>query len=272
MVLEPFDFQDPNVSQLTKAIMEISLFLIDNDLLTDQELNTFNNNLISILKARGIPNSDDHNSRKVSLGASLRTFKTANSTAEQLPDGDTVQVSTLQNEEYITDLVVCLVRIEQYKQRSYQNKFDRLYSRKIEGASFQSKVLGKREQKIAELGLVGVDSQSLLEKYFPTSTYNISSEEMDLMLKIDRSKVKEYFKNEDILDLETPRILIELINPEKPELSKTVLEYLNLILRKDELCLKNYRNKFTLNKSIDVKVEDDFFKFYEIVYRLTSEY
>lgn len=92
------------------------------------------------------------------------------------------------------------------------------------------------------------------------------------MYKIDREQVKEYFKLQTMDDEETPRIMIELINPDKQELSKKVLEYLNLILRKDELCLRNYRKKYTLSKMVSVKIEDDFLKFYEITYRVISEY
>lgn len=118
MVLEPLDFEDPKLSKYTKSILEISLFLIVNNLMTKEELNTFKTNLITILKAKGIPNENDHNSRKLSNGKkSFKSLKSSNTAGPQV--AETINVSTLQSEEYITDLVICLVQIEKLQQREY---------------------------------------------------------------------------------------------------------------------------------------------------------
>ena len=57
------------------------------------------------------------------------------------------------------------------------------------------------------------------------------------MLQVDRKAVVEFFGQRKMIEVETALVIVELINQDRLELSKMVLQYLDLILRKDEICL-----------------------------------
>lgn len=71
-----------------------------------------------------------------------------------------------------------------------------------------------------------------------------------------------------MIEVETAQIIVELVNQDKQELSNMVLDYLDLILRKDEICLKVYREKICLSSKIAPEAKEDFIRYFEICYKL----
>ena len=237
LILMPIDTEN---SGLTTAIIDIAKYCIENRVMKEDEIEKFELNLKTILKQKGIPSEENKGEvRKMSNKESLITMMSLNQEISTR-----IEVSTLQAEKWMPMLISCLIEIENYKNEKRWRKFC-----------------------LKEAVSLRVNLENLQEKY--KKIHN--PEQREQLIKDDRKRLKNFMDDIQSSDLETPRILLELINPEKPELSYEVFRYLNLLLRRDELTLANYKYKFSIPKNLTENMKNSFLELYELSYRSAGE-
>lgn len=82
------------------------------------------------------------------------------------------------------------------------------------------------------------------------------------MIEKKRKATKEYMDKLTNSDPEILALTIDLINPELEDLTETMLNFIEMQLRRDEFIMKIYKEKYELvNPSEDLS--NDFYKFYD---------
>ena len=229
---------DTSKKEYTLAVLNLGRYLVENRLLANEEMRLFEGHLKEILREKGKPTRSVFTYREFKKKQSIKTLQMI--TKAEKPK---LRVSVLQKEIWMPELINCLVEIEILNNRKRYEKFALKHAK-----------------------LLAVDYDSLRERY-----KDLHDQERAKMMEIDREKMKKFMDASGSHDLQTPSILLELINPENPVLSAEVLRYLNLLLRRDELILSNYRYKFTLPRTMKKKQIEDFSGVYKLTYISVAE-
>lgn len=231
LILNGMDFDDDG---LTIAMMDLSYYILFNRLLVQEEVEVLERNLKKILRLKGSSDQQSSIKRQITNKHAIKTLREIS-----LQFDVKIDVSLLQEKEWMPNLIKCLIEIEKIKNQNIWQEF-----------------------AIKEAEPLEIDFLSVVKKY--SDPY---AENRGKLMKRDRDRLKVYMDERTSGDLVTPIILIGLINPDKGDLSIQVFKYLNLLLKRDELTLENYSHKFVLQKKLDPIVKKDFIKIFEMTYR-----
>lgn len=184
----------------------------------------------------------------------------ARSESRHYTESDDQDIS-LQQQIWLPNLFSCLIEIENTKNHKRRNYFLTLQSKKLKIDS-ESMLQNYGSFQIGEIEQA---SKTLEDEDYTSHQKKQMQIKQQRILKIteDRQKTKVYM---DELTNSDPRILslvVDLINPELEDLTEIMLQFVEIQLRRDELIMKIYKNKYELiNPS--PRLKSDFFKFYDM--------
>lgn len=236
VIFKNFDIKS---QEFARSIIDLSLFAIDNSIFDKTEFRHLEKTIKKILMDHGPPIKGSKSFRKFSMTGTIKSISSVKNPEETDDDDKMIKVSKLQQVDWMAGAIQILLKCLEFNYGQIYERFATIEAKKLK-----------------------IDGPSLRESYKMIDVMDLDDE----IMKKDRNRIKSFMDSQTTENESYPKIMLELVNPKYPELSESVLEYLDTIIIRDELTLADFKNRFSLSKKVEPEVKTDFDDMLEFCY------
>lgn len=224
---------ESEISEFTEATMDFALYLLTNDLLTDEETQSIDVALKDILLKKGkkLGKSKPKKIKQPKKSLSSKKTKGVGRSAEYLLSNSTNKFNDLsksnikqekaiplQRRVWLPNLFRCLIQIENLKNNKRRQHFLNTKSKELK-----------------------IDSHTLVNKLNV-----LMGEKRQQHVLSNRDVTKDYMDGLTNSDPAILAVVVELLNPELHELTEIMLKFMDMQIRRDEIIMMIYKKRYEL--------------------------